>query len=100
MKARFHFKKVSTGKFDATLFLITIALTLFGLLMVYDASSVIAFNLFGDKFAYIKSQIAWFGIGLTALFFFYRFDYHKLYNLALPLLATALILLLLVFIPH
>src|SRR6267154_1773892 len=98
MKARFHFKKVSTGKFDAVLFLLTLALMLFGLLMVYDASSVIAFNLFGDKLAYIKSQIVWAGIGVTALFIFYRIDYHKLYNLALPLLVTALILLVLVFI--
>jgi cell division protein FtsW len=99
MKNRFHFKKVSTGKFDLVLFLITLALTLFGLLMVFDASSVIAFNLFGDKFAYIKSQLAWFVIGLSALFFFYRIDYHKLYYIALPLLVIALLLLVMVFIP-
>jgi len=100
MKTRFHFKKISTGKFDSVFFAITLALTLFGLLMVYDASSVIAYNLFGDKFAYIKSQLIWSVLGFTALFIFYRVDYHKLYNLALPLLTTALILLVLVFIPH
>ena len=81
------------------LFALTMALTLFGLLMVYDSSSVIAFNLFGDKFSYIKNQLAWFGLGFVALFVFYRIDYHKLYNLALPLLVTALILLVLVFVP-
>ena len=100
MKSRFHFKKVSTGKFDLILFAITLALTFFGLLMVYDASSVIAFDLFGDKYAYIKSQLAWAVLGLIALFVFYRIDYHKLYNLALPLLVIALILLILVFAPH
>ncbi len=100
MKHRFHFKKFSTGKFDTVLFLLTLGLMLFGLLMVYDASSIIAFNLFGDKFAYIKSQLAWAAIGFIALFIFYRIDYHKLYNLALPLLITAFILLILVFIPH
>jgi len=100
MKARFHLKKVSTGKFDLVLFSLTLALMLFGLLMVYDASSVIAFNLFGDKFAYIKSQLIWAVIGITGLFVFYRIDYKKLYNLALPLLVTALLLLVLVFIPH
>lgn len=100
MKSRFHFKKVNTGKFDIVLFAITLALTLFGLLMVYDASSVIAFDLFGDKFAYIKSQLIWAVLGFSALFIFYRIDYHKLYNLALPLLIIALVLLLLVFAPH
>lgn len=100
MRARFHFKKISPGKFDSILFLLTLSLTFFGLLMVYDASSIIAFNLFGDKFAYIKSQLVWSVLGLSALFIFYRIDYHKLYNLALPLLIIALILLLLVFVPH
>jgi cell division protein FtsW len=98
-KVKFHFKNVSTGKFDGVLFTLTIALTLFGLLMVYDSSSVLAFNLFGDKFAYIKSQLVWAVMGLAALFIFYRIDYHKLYNLALPLLVIALILLVLVFAP-
>lgn len=99
MKSRFHFKKISTGKFDIVLFGLTLALTLFGLLMVFDASSVIAFNLFGDKFSYIKNQLAWSALGFIALFLFYRIDYHKLYNLALPLLVTALLLLVLVFVP-
>ncbi len=99
MKSRFHFKNVSNGKFDIVLFLITVSLTLFGLLMVYDASSVIAFNLFGDKFSYIKSQLLWAVLGFIGLFIFYRIDYHKLYNLALPLLICALILLILVFVP-
>lgn len=100
MKSRFHFKKVYTGKFDAVLFILTLALVLFGLLMVYDASSVIAFDLFGDKYAYIKSQLVWALIGFVALFVFYHIDYRKLYNLALPLLITALVLLMLVFVPH
>lgn len=100
MKTKFHLKKVSTGKFDAILFTLALALTLFGLLMVYDASSVIAYNLFGDKFYYIKSQLIWAVLGFSALFIFYRIDYHKLYNIALPMLVIALILLVLVFIPH
>jgi cell division protein FtsW len=98
-KARFHFKKISSGKFDSVLFTLTLVLTLFGLLMVYDSSSVLAYNLFGDKFAYIKSQLVWALIGFAALFIFYRIDYRKLYNIALPLLVIALILLILVFVP-
>jgi cell division protein FtsW len=99
MKARFRFKKVSTGKFDAILFGIVASLTFFGLLMIFNSSSVMAYNLFEDKYHFIKDQILWATLGFTALFIFYRTDYHKLYLIALPLLIIALILLILVFIP-
>lgn len=58
-----------------------------------------AYNLFEDKYHFIKDQILWATLGFTALFIFYRTDYHKLYLIALPLLIIALILLILVFIP-
>jgi cell division protein FtsW len=99
MKSRFHFKKVSSGNFDIVLFGLVLSLTMFGLLMIYNSSSVIAFNLFGDKFSYIKDQLVWSILGFGALFVFYRIDYHRLYNIALPLLIAALVLLLLVFAP-
>ncbi|MBA3723269.1 MAG: putative lipid II flippase FtsW [Candidatus Levybacteria bacterium] len=99
MKSRFRFKKVSTGKFDIVLFSIVTSLTLFGLLMIFNSSSVVAFNLFGDKYGFIKDQIVWCILGFAALFIAYRTDYHKLYHLALPLLIIALVLLILVFIP-
>lgn len=67
--------------------------------MIFNASSVIAFELFGDKYHYFKDQILWIILGYTALTFFYFFDYKKFYNLALPLLILSLILLVLVFIP-
>lgn len=86
-------------KFDLLLFGIVAVLTLFGLLMVYDASSVLAYNLFSDKYSFIKDQIVWVGFGFVALLIFSAIDYHKLFNLALPLLIVALVLLLLVFIP-
>lgn len=84
---------------DFLLFATVAVLTLFGLLMIYDASSVIAFNVYGDKYQFIKDQLIWVTLGFGALFVFSRIDYHKLFNLALPLLVVALVLLLLVFIP-
>lgn len=74
-------------------------LTLFGLLMVFDASSVISYNLYGNKYQFIKDQLVWVMLGFGALFICSRIDYHKLFNLALPLLISALVLLILVFIP-
>jgi len=86
-------------RFDVLLFGVVTILTLFGLLMIYDASSVIAFNLFGDKYHFIKDQIVWVILGFCMLYLCSLIDYHKLFNLALPLLLVALGLLILVFIP-
>lgn len=84
---------------DILLLFPTIFLTLFGLFMIYDASSYVAFRDFGDKYNYVKDQIFWVGLGGLALFFFSHFDYKKLYYLALPILIGAILLLLMVFIP-
>lgn len=84
---------------DFLLFGTVTILTLFGMLMIYDASSVIAFNVYGDKYQFIKDQLVWVTLGFGALFFFSKIDYHKWFNLALPLLIVAVLLLLLVFIP-
>lgn len=92
-------KKFTLGKIDFLLLGITVVLTLFGLLMVYDASSFISFRDFGNKYHYIKDQSIWMVIGFIGLAFFARFDYKKLYNMALPLLIIALLLLLAVFLP-
>ncbi len=74
-------------------------LVLFGLFMIYDASSYVALRDFGDKYHYIKDQFFWGILGFLGLIFFTLFDYHRLHNLALPLLAISIILLLLVFMP-
>ena len=86
-------------RIDFSLLISIIILTLFGLFMIYDASSFVAFRDFADKYHYIKDQFFWVILGFTALTFFSFFDYHKLYSLALPILSIALILLILVFIP-
>lgn len=86
-------------QFDGLLLFVILLLTIFGLFMIYDASTFIAFRDFGDKYHYIKEQATWAVLGLFGLIFFSFFDYHKLYSLALPILATAIVLLVAVFIP-
>lgn len=86
-------------KIDLFLLLPVFFLTLFGLLMIYDASSFVAFKDFGDKYQYIKDQLFWATLGLVALGSFYFFDYRKLHNLSVPILVAAITLLLMVFIP-
>lgn len=86
-------------KIDAILLITVSLVTLFGFFMIYDASSFISFRDFGNKYHYVKDQSIWMILGFIGMFFFAKFDYHKLYNFALPLLITALGLLLAVFLP-
>lgn len=76
-----------------------IFLTLFGILMIYNASSVIAFRDFGDKYHYFKEQLVWMLLGYAGLTVFSFIDYKVYYTLALPILLSAIGLLLAVFIP-
>src|SRR3990172_4398605 len=86
-------------KIDFFLLFSVLFLTLFGLFMIYDASSFVAFRDFSDKYHYVKDQSFWIILGVLALIFFSYFDYHKFYNLAIPILITAILLLVLVFVP-
>lgn len=92
-------KKITIRKSDFSLLLSVIILTAIGLFMIYDASSYVAFRDFGDKYRYIKDQMMWVVIGFSALSIVSFIDYHKYYNLALPILLTAIGLLFLVFVP-
>src|SRR3990167_5826750 len=87
------------AKIDGILLVLVASLTLFGLLMIYEASSFIAFRDFGDKYHYLKDQSLWILLGLSGLVFFSLFDYRKLYLFSLPFLIAAIILLSLVFVP-
>lgn len=86
-------------KIDVSLLSSIVILAFFGLFMIYDASNFVAFRDFGDKYHYIKSQLIWITLGFGGLTFFSFFNYHRLYALALPILALTLILLIAVFIP-
>ncbi len=86
-------------KFDFLLFGVVFILVVFGLLMIYSASSVVGFNIFNDKYHFIKDQLVWVLLGFSGLLFFYFFDYHRFFNLAIPILLVALFILVLVFIP-
>jgi cell division protein FtsW len=86
-------------KIDVFLLVSVLFLTFFGLFMIYDASSFVAFRDFADKYHYVKDQIFWIILGIIALAILSRVDYHKFYNLAIPILLIALGLLVAVFIP-
>lgn len=86
-------------KIDSILLVTVILLNLFGLLMIFNASSYIAFRDFQDKYYYIREQAMWSTIGILGMFFFSFFDYKKFQVLALPILIGAFALLIAVFLP-
>ncbi|MBI3980379.1 putative lipid II flippase FtsW [Candidatus Microgenomates bacterium] len=95
---RLKFKLRST-KTDWYLITTVISLVLFGVLMVFNASSISALTDFGNKFYYLREQSKWVIIGVLGLLYASFFDYKKYFYLALPLLLVCLLLLILVFVP-
>lgn len=86
-------------KIDLPLFLAVLALSVFGLVMVYNSSQVEAYKEIGDKYYFIRQQIIWMILGLSLMAFFIHLDYHKLQKLALMGLVVAVVLLFMVFLP-
>lgn len=72
---------------------------IFGILMVYDASSGQASQVFNNKYYFLREQLKWAVIGLIGGFGAYLYDYRKLKKLALPILLGTLVLLVAVFLP-
>ena len=56
----------------------TAALLLLGLVMVFSAGSVVSQNLIGSGYRTFLEQCGWAALGLLLMFFFAKFDYHKL----------------------
>src|SRR3989344_8451198 len=77
----------------------TILLVSIGLIAIYDASVVTAFRDFGDRFYYIKNQLAWAALGFLTLVVLSFFDYHKILKFSHIIFAVCIILLILVLIP-
>ncbi|MFA7677398.1 MAG: putative peptidoglycan glycosyltransferase FtsW, partial [Candidatus Omnitrophota bacterium] len=80
------------------IFISVLALTLFGILMIYESSSVYAFKVYGDSAYFLKRQILFFLFGLAAFFgtLFVEIDFLKRYNKEL-LLFTILTLVVVAF---
>jgi cell division protein FtsW len=84
---------------DEWLFAGTVALALFGVIMVYSASAIIATGESHSQYYYVIRQGIWTLIGLGAMLAGMRFDYNKLRSplVANGLLVTAFVLLVAVF---
>ena len=84
-------------RMDMPLLWITLALLIFGLIMLYSASYVKGLYERGDSFHYIKDQAFFAAAGLLVMFAFAKLDYHIWRRYTLFALVVTYILLILVF---
>jgi len=91
------FKKLD--EYDLVIMLMAIALTCFGVVMVYSASSVMAAKRFHDGFFFLKRQGLFALLGFGIMLLVMRIDYHTWKRVAVPGLLLCLVLLCLVLIP-
>ena len=85
---------------DKWLFGTVLTLVLFGLVMVFSASAVLAKATTNSPYSFVVNQAVWVALGLVALFILMRIDYRK-YNdpkLILPMMAVTALMLLAVFV--
>ena len=86
-------------KFDIYLFAAVLILIVFGIIMIYSASSIWADYKFNDSFYYIKRQLIFAVIGVVLLRFISKIDYNFYYRKSNLILIICFILLVLVAIP-
>lgn len=84
---------------DFSLFILVLVLTLFGIVMVYSASVFEAWQIYADKYHFLKAQLIWFGVGLLGLFIMTFIPLNLIKKTAGVFFSLTLILLILVLIP-
>lgn len=83
---------------DVPIILVIATIVIFGLLMLYSASSDISLLVFGNPTYIFRRQIIWLLVGGLAAIFLNYFDYHKFRRLLLPMLLTLWVALVAVLI--
>lgn len=89
------------GKLDITFVVILAILLCVGLIMLFSASYVYAYNKFGDSYKFIKQQMIFAVVGFGVMWLLSKIDYHIYKKFAWPLYIgiVALLGVLLVFPP-
>ncbi len=82
-----------------SLFIIVVILTAIGILMTYSSSAIFAMQRYNDPFFFLKRQMIWGVIGITAMIIVSRIDYREWERFFLPLFGLTILLLILVLIP-
>ena len=83
---------------DRILFVTTLALVVFGLVMVFSSSAVISSEQFGSAYVFLMRQLVWGVAGLVTMLMVMRVDYRHYRHPAFVFLALSVSLALLVLV--
>jgi cell division protein FtsW len=84
---------------DFAIFAVVMALLAIGLVMVFSASSVRSETQYNDAYYFLKRQLAWAVVGITAMMVMMNVDYWVLRRYATPIILGSFFLLVIVLIP-
>src|SRR3989339_85730 len=84
---------------DYVVMIIVAVIVVFGLVMLSSVSSAVSYARFSSTYVYFNRQLFGLAMGLVLFYVTSRLDYHRYKELALPLLALSLGLLVVVFVP-
>src|SRR5277367_580512 len=84
---------------DRQLFFVTLALCLFGAVMVFSASAMTARETYGNAYYFLIRQLVWVAFGIAGMFWLMNTDYRKLRQprVIFTALGVTLVLLIAVF---
>lgn len=88
--------RLNWRNFDHIFLLTVVALTAYGLVMVFSASAPSAFYIHGDSLFFFKTQAFWAVIGFVVMILVSMIDYKVIKRYVFPVYAVAMIMLLLV----
>ncbi len=83
-----------------SIFIITMMLVAVGIVMIYSASAIYAYEKMGDSLYYLKRHLIYISIGLVMMFFAMSVDLKNIRRFSRPIMISALFLLVIVLIPH
>jgi len=87
---------------DKWLFIVTLLLVLFGLVMVFSASAVVAKERYGSPYSFLIRQAGFAALGLLAMIVLMRVNYRRFNSptVVFPCVAITVLLLLGAFVMH
>ncbi|MFH1778515.1 MAG: putative lipid II flippase FtsW [Candidatus Omnitrophota bacterium] len=86
-------------KLRLQLFVVTVILIAFGIVMVYSASAIYAYEYLKDSAYFLKRHLIYLFLGITASLWIMSVDYNVIKKYIKPVLIISFILLILVLIP-
>jgi len=80
------------------LLVVVVALTVFGLAMLYSSSWDFSLGAYGDAMYMFNRQLTWFGLGAVIAIILAFFDYHHWRKLVVPAMVITIMLLVMVLL--